>query len=156
VSDALVLPIRKGQRPETTTSLPHSQLTQHGPESVVAQLRVWCFDLPHVREEPSGISVPGTRALVLEAGVPANQAAFMVGREFAHIHPPPDNGSLHVQLPAEDAAIVHQQGWGEPHYLVVRGRLPPGLPLVFSPRDNHELEVVKSIVRSAHRFARSM
>ena len=156
MSDSLVLPIREGRKPKTTTSLPHSQLTQHGPEAVLEQLRKWCFELPHVREESSGISVPGAQALILDAGVSANQAAFMVGREFAHIHPPPDDGSMHVQLPAADAVVVEQQGWGQPHHLVVRGRLPPGLTLVFSPRDHHELEVIKSIVKRAYAWALSL
>ncbi|MEM1048564.1 MAG: luciferase family protein [Pseudomonadota bacterium] len=144
---------RSGPRPETTSSLPHSQVTQHGPDDVVDKLHAWCFSLPGVNNEHSGISVPGSRALVLHDGVTCNHDAFMIGREFAHIHPHPDNGSMHVQLPADDAREVIETGWGESHYLVTQGQLPMGLVLVFSPRDDAELEAVKTIVRRSFDYA---
>lgn len=147
------LPKRSGPKPDTTSSLPHSQLNQHGVDAVIAKLHAWCFSLPSVNEENSGISVPGSRALVLHDRVDCNHDAFMVGREFAHIHPHPDNGSMHVQLPAEDAMEVIETGWGESHYLVTQGQLPMGLVMVFSPRDAGELEAVKTIVGRSHAFA---
>lgn len=147
------LPRRRGPKPETTNSLPHSQVTQHGPDAVIEKLHAWCFSLPNVDEADSGISVPGSRALVLHDGVDCNQDAFMVGREFAHIHPHPDNGSMHLQISAEDAAEVVATGWGESHYLVTQGRLPMGLVMVFSPRDDSELEVVKTIIGRSYAFA---
>ncbi|MEM7292762.1 MAG: luciferase family protein [Pseudomonadota bacterium] len=103
--------------------------------------------------QPSAISVPGARALVLHDCVECNQKAFMVGREFAHIHPYPDNGSMHVMLPAENAAEVTENGWGEDHYLVTAGQWAPGLVMVFSPRNEVELEAVKTIVKRSYDFA---
>ncbi|MEM7456382.1 MAG: hypothetical protein AAF456_18700, partial [Planctomycetota bacterium] len=97
------LPKRQGEKPDTTSSLPHSQLTQHGPDNVVEKLHEWCFSLPHVENEPSRISVPGSRALVMHPAEICNPEAFMIGREFAHIHPHPDSGSMHLQLSEEDA-----------------------------------------------------
>ncbi|MEM8793848.1 MAG: hypothetical protein AAGE80_19720 [Pseudomonadota bacterium] len=151
--DKMNLPQRSGPRPETTSSLPHSQVTQHGPDAVIAKLHKWCFALPNVREDESGISVPGSRALILQDDVPSNPAAFMVGREFAHIHPHPDSGSMHLHLSAEDAREICASGWGEDHYLVGQGQWRDGLVLVFSPRDDAELEVVKTIVTRSHSFA---
>ena len=151
--DKMNLPQRNGPRPETTSSLPHSQVTQHGPDAVIAKLHAWCFALPDVREDDSGISVPGSRALILRDGVPSNPAALMIGREFAHIHPHPDSGSMHLHLSAEDAREVCASGWGEDHYLVGQGQWREGLVLVFSPRDDAELEVVKTIVARSHAFA---
>ena len=147
------LPTRQGPKPETTSSIPHSQLTQHGSDDVIEKLHAWCFSLPSVNDEHSTISVPGARALVMCDGVNCNQDAFMIGREFAHIHPHPDNGSMHVQLTAEDAEEVVQTGWGEDHFLVTMGRLPKGLVMVFSPRDDAELDAVKTIVRRSYDFA---
>ena len=147
------LPQRSGPKPDTTNSLPHSQLTQHGPNHVIDKLHDWCFSLPSVENEESGISVPGARALVLHDGTACNHEAFMVGREFAHIHPHPDNGSMHVQLPAEDAEDVIKTGWGEDHFLVTMGRWPKGLVMVFSPRDDAELDAVKKIVGRSYEFA---
>lgn len=149
----LNLPQRDGPQPDTTSSLPHSQLNQHGPDQIIDKLHTWCFSLPDVENEHSGISVPGSRALVLRDGIKCNHEAFMIGREFAHIHPHPDNGSLHVKLSAEDARDVVDAGWGEDHYLVTQGKYPPGLIMVFSPRDNAELETVKKVVARSYEFA---
>lgn len=149
----LSLPIRPGSKPQTTAQLPHSQLDQHGPDSVIDALHAWCFALPDIDNEESGISVPGSRAMVVKPGGPCNPGAFMVGREFAHIHPAPDNGSMHLMLDAEDAQAVIDAGWGESHYLVTQGRMPMGLVMVFSPRDDAELEAVKAIVARSHAYA---
>lgn len=149
----LSLPQRTGPKPETTSSLPHSQVTQHGPNDVIDKLHAWCFSLPDVNNEKSGISVPGSRALVLHEGTECNHDAFMIGREFAHIHPHPDNGSMHLQLPAAEAQDVIDAGWGESHYLVTQGKWPMGLIMVFSPRDDDELETVKTIVSRSYEYA---
>ncbi|MEM1294801.1 MAG: luciferase family protein [Verrucomicrobiota bacterium] len=152
VNKPISLSQREGAAPETTNSLPHSQLTQHGPDEIVQKLHDWCFSLPGVVNDPSGISVPGARALVMDDSVEANSAAFMVGREFAHIHPQPDNGSMHVNLTPADASEVVKSGWGEDHYLVTLGQYPPGLIMLFSPRDEEELETIQSIVKRAYEF----
>ena len=56
-------------------------------------------------------------------------------------------------LPREDAIEVTEKGWGEDHYLVTQGYYPVGLVLIFSPRDEEELEVVKSIVQKSYDYA---
>lgn len=151
--EPMSLPQRVGPPPETQGHLPHSQLTQHGPDEVIQKLHDFCFAFPYVKNEKSGISVPGSRAMILEDGVPCDQAAFMIGREFAHIHPAPDNGSMHLMLPPDVARDVIAAGWGEDHYLVTQGQLPPGFIMVFSPRDEVELETVKQIVTRSYNFA---
>ncbi|MEM8812674.1 MAG: hypothetical protein AAGF59_08655 [Pseudomonadota bacterium] len=153
MDEKLTLPRRQGAKPETTSRLPHSQLDQHGPDDVIGKLHDWCFSLPSVDNQESGISVPGSRALVLHPDTACNREAFMVGREFAHIHPHPDSGSMHVKLNAPDARNVVEAGWGEDHYLVTQGHYPPGLIMVFSPRDDGELETVKKIVARSYAFA---
>ena len=77
----------------------------------------------------------------------------MIGREFAHIHPNPDNGSMHLVLPADDVAEIKRTGWGEDHYLVTQGQWPVGLVMIFSPRDEDELSVIKRIVGRSYQFA---
>ncbi|WP_420337853.1 phospholipase [Roseibium sp.] len=150
---SLILPKRPGPAPKTLGRLPHSQLTQHGPDDIVDALHTWCFGLPNINNENSGISVPGSRALVLQDDVPGNEAAFMIGREFAHIHPKPDNGSMHLVLTDQDVAEVKRTSWGEDHYLVTQGQWPVGLVMIFSPRDESELMVVKQIVARSYEFA---
>ena len=77
----------------------------------------------------------------------------MIGREFAHIHPKPDNGRMHFVLPIEDVAEVKRTGWGEDHYLVTQGQWPVGLVMICSPCDEDELETVKQIVSRSYEFA---
>ena len=146
-------PARQGPKPETTNFIPQSQLTQHGADEVVLKLHEWCFSLPLVLNEHSGISVPGARALVLDGGCECDHDAFMIGREFAHIHPHPDSGSMHVKVPAQAAQAIIKAGWGEDHFLVTMGHYPPGLIMVFSPRDEDELAVVKDIVSLSYDYA---
>ena len=105
-----VLPKRSGSRPRTTPTNPHTQLEQNPQPEMVEELAQRIFTLPGVEERPSAISVPGARALWLREDVPAGpQEVFMVGREFAHIHPMPD-GSLHAALPPETAQEAIRKG----------------------------------------------
>ena len=148
-----ILPSRKGKKPTTTDLFPHSQLNQHGTVELANTMAEWAFTLTDVREEHSRISVPGARAMVLTNCEKCNHEAFMIGEEFAHIHPAPDQGSMHLTLPEKDALEVINKGWGEDHLLVRWGRRPTGLIMVFSPRGEQELSVVKTIIQRAHDFA---
>lgn len=99
------------------------------------------------------ISVPGARAFVLAEDAARGPAeAFMIGREFAHIHPASD-GSLHMMLPPDLAHEVEDQGWGEPHPVARMGLIPPTAMMVYGPRDEEELESVWEILRASHAFA---
>lgn len=93
------LPIRPGPRPKTTPTNPHTQLDQIAPVGLQQEVAAFMFGLACVREVPSMISVPGSRAMWLHDSCHAGLSnAFMVGREFCHLHPPSD-GSLHLNLP---------------------------------------------------------
>ncbi len=83
-----------------------------------------------------------------------NKDALMIGHEFARIHPDPDHGSMHLNLPAEEAQAVIDAGWGENHYLVTQGDLPVGPVIVFPPRDEGGLDVVKTVVGRSYAYAK--
>lgn len=140
------LPRRSGEPPEVAGPRPHSQRSQNSPPRLQEELARRALALPGVHEAESGVSVPGARAFVLdesEARGPAD--AFQVGREFAHLHPPED-GSLHMTLPAQIAQAAYASGWGEPHPV-------SGTPLIFGPRDEEELEVVWRLMRASYDYA---
>ena len=149
------LPTRVGDRPRTTPTNPHTQLDQQPTDAR------WCeelarrvFALPGVVEEPSRISVPGARALVLAPGEPVGPPeAFLIDREFAHLHPAPDH-SLHAMLPRETVTEAVTSGWAEPHPVALRGLIPPTAVMLYAPRDEAELGVIESLVRASHAFAR--
>jgi hypothetical protein len=149
------LPRRAGPRPRTTPSNPHTQLDQQPEDpTLIVELARRAFALPDVDERPSAISVPGARALWLRPGVPAGPPeAFLIGREFAHLHPDPDS-SLHLCLPPAWVNDVLEQGWGELHPVARMGLIPATAVMVYAPRDRDELGVVTRILRASHRFAR--
>jgi hypothetical protein len=122
---------------------------------LIEELARRVFALPGVVELPSRISVPGARALVL---APAESVgppeAFLIDREFAHLHPAPDH-SLHAMLPIDTANQAVAAGWAEPHPVALRGLLPSNAVMLYAPRDEAELEVIEALVGSSHAFARS-
>jgi hypothetical protein len=150
------LPARSGDRPRTTPTNPHTQLDQQPTDSdLVDELARRAFALPGVVEQPSAISVPGARALVLADGEPAGPPeAFLIGREFGHLHPAPDH-SLHAMLPPELVDSAIDAGWAEHHPVALRGLIPRTAVMLYAPRDDAELEVVEALIRASHAFARS-
>lgn len=94
------LPRRRGARPTTTASFPHSQLDQQPDDPDMRdELARRAFAVDGVVERDSIVSVPGARALVLADSCSTGpDVAFIRGREFAHFHPGPD-WSLHLALP---------------------------------------------------------
>jgi hypothetical protein len=106
-----------------------------------------------VVERPSRISVPGARALWLEDGADGPTESFMVGYEFAHLHPEPDQ-SLHAMLPQPLVTEAVEKGWAEVHPVARMGLIPPNAVMLYAPRDDTERQVVASLVRASHAFAR--
>lgn len=148
------LPQRRGPKPSTSLGMPHQQVDQQpDSERLRDALAQRVFALPGVVEEPSGVSVPGARAAVLRGDVASGpEDAFMVGREFAHLHPAPDH-SLHMTLPRAVAQATIDAGWAEPHPLAARMRGPSLAVMVFAPRDDDEVEVVARLVEASYRNA---
>jgi hypothetical protein len=148
------LPPRRGPRPRTTPTNPHTQLDQQPTDTLIpGQLAARAFALANVDERPSAISVPGARALWLRTEVPAGpREAFLIGREFAHLHPAPDF-SLHLTLPPAWVDHVVAQGWGELHPVARRGLIPATAVMVYAPRNSEELAVVIRILQASHQFA---
>ena len=101
-ADALTLRRRHyrpvlGDRPCTTPTNPNSQPTSRPIGSALGRgnRRGDCCRRREYVEEPSRISVPGARALALAPTEPTGPPeAFLIDREFAHLHPAPDH-SLH-------------------------------------------------------------
>ena len=149
------LPERTGDRPRTTPTNPHTQLDQQPADlRWVEELAERVFALPGVLEEPSRISVPGARALILAPGEPTGPPeAFLIEREFAHLHPAPDH-SLHAMLPLEAAREAIDAGWAEHHPVALRGLIPQTAVMLYAPRSEDELDVIESLVRASHAFAR--
>src|SRR5205085_5373248 len=98
------------------------------------------------------VSVPGARAFHLPGCRTPAPAGFMVGQEFAHLHPASD-GSLHMALPPEIVDEVIANGWAERHPLAGKHGLPNNIVMVYGPRDDAELEITAALVSSSHAHA---
>ncbi len=154
MTDPLHLPSREGPRPLTSSELPHSQLDQQPGDSryvdaILAEALTW----RSVLGQPSRISVEGSRALTLAGSTAAGPSeAFLVEREFCHVHAQGDY-SLHAALPLPLAAAAESAGWAEPHYLVHTRQVPATIVMLFAPRDDLERDVVLRLVRESYEFA---
>jgi hypothetical protein len=148
----LKIPMRQGDIPKVGKVPPQLQYSDLGPEDVRIALHDWCFStFPDVREHDTLISVPTTRALWLDEETPvAHNDAFMPptgSREFCHLHL---DGSLHAVLDRDDEKEVLEKRWGLRHMYYENGVKEV---LIFAPRSEMELEIVKQIVTQSYKYA---
>lgn len=147
------LPRRTGEAPVTNPAMPHTQVSQTAPVELQEALFERLAALTGVVVGRSHVSVPGARAFHLDnAHAAGSREAFMVGTEFAHLHPAHD-GSLHLVLPEDEARQVIARGWGEFHPLVAQGVMPPTTVMVYGPRTADEVDTVERIVRASYEHA---
>jgi len=92
---------------------------------------------------------PGATALHLPDSNPAYPTAFMVDHEFVHVH---TDGSLHVAANPFTVDDIVANGWAEKHPEAGLS-LPTNVLLVYSPRDQSELEAVSDIMRTTFAWA---
>lgn len=150
----MTLTPRSGSRPATSDEGPHRQLDQQSAPELWGRLVHAATTLPGVVEGLSGVSVPSSRALLLEdrseVHDPATSLTTEPPLEAVHLHGVTDT-SLHLCLPRERAAEVCALGWGEPHGYVEHDTEI----MVYGPRDDAELAVVLGLIEESLAFARS-
>jgi Family of unknown function (DUF5519) len=148
-----IFPARPGPVPTVTEHEPQEQLDQLGPEEVWDELEHRASALPGVTERDSAISVKGARAFWLDQElVKGPEDSLIIEHEFAHIHPRPDS-SWHLQLPYELALLTVSAGWGRIHTVVWLGDAPANSMMLYSPRNEEEMEVIWSLVEESYRYA---
>ena len=148
-----LLPGRFGPRPRVTDGLPFRQADQFPPVEMLQRLFELCLGLPGVRSRPSRFATPQSRALYLTDPAPAGPPeAFIDGREFCHLHAPPE-GSVHLTLPPGVVEQLVALGWVVRHPINHLG-LFHNLVLVYAPRTVVEVDVVFSLVEHSYRFAK--
>lgn len=150
----MTLTPRPGPRPATSDEGPHRQLDQRSSPELWGRLVLAATTLPGVVEGLSGVSVPSSRALLLEdlreIADPASSLGTEPPLEPVHLHGVTDT-SLHLCLPRERAAEVCALGWGEPHGYVEHDTEI----MMYGPRDDAELAVVLGLIEESLAFARS-
>jgi hypothetical protein len=147
------LPRREGERPLTRRGMPHQQLSQNPTNKIYHKLAKLLFSIPEVTEEVTLISVPGARALWLSSDNSSpSPDAFMIGLEFAHLHPVND-GSMHLMAPPNWVGEILEKCWGETHPLA--GQVVPGnAVMVYAPRNEDEVNIVYNLALLSYWRAR--
>ena len=144
------LPERSSPRPQTTGSVPHTQIGVEPLPEIYDELIRRTFELPDVENRPTIVSLPGTRGVWINDGVPiAHPVAIVSGREFIHIHP---DGSLHAPLPFERAIEAVRKGWAERHPWADERDGWDGFVLLYTPRSTSELDVVVQLIVESYNY----
>lgn len=158
MNESALPPPRPGPRPRTTPHAPHSQLDQLPPRNLSRALsRALAAELAALPDTSVGGSPRAPRGTIgfhLDAERRrGSEDAFLLGREFAHVHVE-DDGSLHAILPEPLRAQAIAAGWAEPHPLAGQPTVSPDTVMIYAPRDEDEVAVVLALVRRSWANAR--
>ena len=149
------LPHRKGPRPATLRGPFHIQCNGHSDPQHLDELTTAVLSLPYVESTLPNDNSSNTVPLRLEdTAAGYNFAAFISPREFARVFLGAQTIYLALPLVCAHWAIV--RGWAEPHYLCSHGLMPPGVLVVYTPRDQHELFICYSLFLAAYTAASNL
>lgn len=143
---------RNGETPQIGQTPPQLQFSDKSPRDIYQKFHDWMFNsFPKVRKEPTRISVPTSTAMWLDENEDVGHIdAFMPpsgGREFAHIHL---DGSFHTVVGIDVENEIIAKKWGVRHMYYDRGVKEV---LVYAPRNEEEIEIVKTIVIKSYEYA---
>jgi hypothetical protein len=78
-------------------------------------------------------------------------SVFITGREFGRVlFGAP---TIYLALPLSCAHWAIIRGWAEPHFSSSFGLMPPGVMVVYTPRDEDELAVCRSLFWVSYNFS---
>ncbi len=146
------LPIRKGRRPITVRGPLHVQCSDNSDETLLCDLVEEAAAWSGVEATPwpvgSGMLVSLRTAEDLASNDSAN---FISGNEFARVlFGAP---TIYLTLPLSCAHWAIVRGWAEPHYSGSFGLMPPGVMVVYTPRDEIERGVCRSLLLISYNCA---
>jgi hypothetical protein len=148
------LPNRHGKRPITIGAPLHVQSCDHGNERVLRHLLSEVSGWPDVEEAPWSLAGPELASfLVAEEVATPDPSVFIAGREFARVLFNPLTIYLSLPLSCAHWAII--RGWAEPHCASRSGLIPPGVMVVYTPRDEDEMTVCRSLFWISYNFSLS-
>ncbi|KAF2830835.1 hypothetical protein CC86DRAFT_367494 [Ophiobolus disseminans] len=152
------VPNRVGTRPSLTRwTLPQRQLPEKITPAASSTLQNLMQEFAHtppfstfIETRPSKTEGGTGPAIYVKPSVASiNPVAHKIFYEVAHVHP--SENSLHVYVSPQDAKLVMKRGWGQ--RFPVTWLAPPSWIMVYAPRTEEEVEVVREIVRAAVCFA---
>ncbi|KAF9768481.1 hypothetical protein IL306_014240 [Fusarium sp. DS 682] len=148
------VPVREAPRPTIGKwTAPVRQLTDMAKQPLIDRYQSFLSSL--ASESPSKLKIATSLAerrgpaLFVASDKPSHPIAKRTGGEIGHMHG--SDGSMHVNLAPKDAKLILEKGWGQRHPLSGTV-LYLGNVMVYAPRNEDELEVVKKITRAGVKF----
>ncbi len=143
------LPIRSGQRPETTANIPHVQIDVDLVPEVHKEMVRRIYSVPGIEDQPS--VVLSWQGLSIKEGIAlANPDALIGDREYAHIH---DDGSLHIFLEPKRAAEAVEAGWAIDHPFALQNPNEwNGFVMLYTPQTIEECDVTFQLIVDGYNF----
>jgi hypothetical protein len=148
------LPIRKGKRPMTIRGPLHVQCGDNHDATLLYQLVEEVVAWPGIEAVPWPVGTGELVSLRIAEDLASNDSAnFISGNEFARVlFGAP---TIYLTLPLSCAHWAIVRGWAEPHYSGSFGLMPPGVMVVYTPRNEMEKGVCRSLLMISYNWARS-
>ena len=148
------IPKRKGTRPATICGPLHIQCGGSGDPKYLRKLITEVLSWPGVESTPPIVRSPDLISIHLKRGKGAIGSAVTTSvREFAKVYL--EAPTIHVTLPLVTAHWAILGGWAEPHYLASQGLIPAGTVLLYTPKDESEVDVCRFHFSQAYEHARN-
>src|ERR1700676_4439246 len=147
-----VFPTRRGKRPITISGPLHVQCGDHGDDRELRHLVEEVIAWPHIEASPLPVGSADLVSLqVGEEVATGDPSVFITGRELGRVlFGAP---TIYLALPLSCAHWAIIRGWAEPHFSSSFGLVPPGVMVVYTPRDEHEVAVCRSLFRVSYIFS---
>ena len=154
ISVSASLPKRRGKRPVTIRGPLHVQCGDQGDDRRLHHLIDKVTAWPNVEAGPLPVGSGDLVSLqVGEDVATGDPSVFITGREFGRVlFGAP---TIYLTLPLSCAHWAVVRGWAEPHFSSSFGLVPPGVMVVYTPRDEHEAAVCQSLFWVSYNFSLS-
>ena len=148
-ADALTFPIRRGTRPTTIHGPLHIQVEDNGDDGLLRDLIEEVAAWPGVDARPLPIGSSDLVSLRLDQELAADlEPIFITEREFGRVlFGAP---TIYLALPLSCAHWALVRGWAEPHFSSSFGLMPPGVMVIYTPRDEQEKAVCRSLFQRSY------
>jgi hypothetical protein len=145
---------RRGKRPITIRGPLHVQCSDHGDDRVLRHLVEDVIAWPDIEAAPLPLGSADLISLRVAKDVATDEpSVFISGREFGRVlFGAP---TIYLTLPLSSAHWAIVRGWAEPHFSSSFGLVPPGVVVVYTPRDEHEAAVCRSLFWVSYSFSLS-
>ena len=146
------IPMRKGRRPTTISGPFHIQCDEYGDPQLLLELVAKAVTWPGVEVDPSAFAGADYISMRLSAEAATdNSSAFIFKRDFAGIVSAAP--TIYLRLPLYCAHWAILNGWAEPHFSSTNGLMPPGVMIIYPPRDEQELLVCEWLLKISYTFS---